>query len=145
MNLGSWLPQVIALLPSAVVAAIGIFSNRKKRVMNELDKLLDLRERCGNDSAERANLDAAVASVSDRLSATMRRRIDPSGVAAVVFVGFILLTVMYFVWLWAFESGFWLIWILAFVVSFFSLAFLAAGIPKMFKTDGKSEKVAQRV
>ncbi|WP_067605784.1 hypothetical protein [Enteractinococcus helveticum] len=144
MNIGAWLPQVLALLPSLGVASISLFANRKKRVMAELDTLLDLRERCDDESLAGQRLDRAIESVAKKLSETMRQRLDSSSLVAMVIVAVIVFCAMYPAWLWVFQNGEWYTWLVALPLTIVSVVFLAAGATTIFKSEEEIEEAARK-
>lgn len=144
LNIGTWLPQVLALLPSVAVASISFFANRKKRVMVELDTLMDLRERCADDSVAGRRLERAIESVAKKLSETMRQRLDSSSLAAMVIVAVIVFCVMYPAWLWVFQNGEWYTWLVALPLTIISVVFLAAGATTIFKPEEEIEQASRK-
>lgn len=137
MNLGAWLPQVLALIPSLGAALVTLLINRRRRAINELEKLLELRLKCKDNTSEARSLDAAIASVADKLSERLRRRVSGSGVAAVAFMGLVFLTASYWLWFWAFQTGIWIAWVVAPLVTFLSVVVVIGGFPSVFKKEAE--------
>lgn len=131
------LVPLVATLGSAVVGAVGMFLNRHNRAINELDRLLDMRGKCEAGTAEAESLDLAIRVLSPRLSRKVRRRINPIGVATFSIVGALLLGFSYILWSWATSVESALAAVVAFVVTFGSLIFLAGGLSILSKVEGE--------
>lgn len=71
LDIEPWL-QVIALAVGLGGASIGWFANRRKRLIDELGKLLELREKTKRGTREWVSLDAAVDNASLRLHGLSR-------------------------------------------------------------------------
>lgn len=114
-----------------------MFLNRRSRAIGELDKLLDMREKCESGTPEATSLDQAIGVLASRLSKRVRRRMDPIGIATVLIVAILLFGLMYLFWAWTLSSDGWWLWVPTVVITFGSIIFLAAGIPSLSKVEGE--------
>lgn len=123
MGLDLLLPQVIALASGVGGTIIGLLSNRRKRVIDELGKLIDLRKECEPESPELQSIDNAVQAASRRLNRLSTSSGSNAILAVLFFMTAVMATIMSLVWEWAIDEDHTGVWVFA------SVYLVAAAIP----------------